>query len=73
MTLKNKGNDCFKAGKYAEAIKYYSEAIESCPADVSPADLSAFYQNRAAAQEKLVYVCVCVCVFVFHIVLEDSR
>lgn len=53
VALKNKGNECFKNGQYAEAIKYYSEAIDSCPSDVSPSDLSAFYQNRAAAQEKL--------------------
>uniref|UniRef100_A0A8C6MLF0 Translocase of outer mitochondrial membrane 70 homolog A (S. cerevisiae) n=1 Tax=Nothobranchius furzeri TaxID=105023 RepID=A0A8C6MLF0_NOTFU len=48
---KNKGNKYFKAGKYEKAIQCYTEAIGLCPGD-QKADLSTFYQNRAAAFEQ---------------------
>ncbi|KIM25410.1 hypothetical protein M408DRAFT_331174 [Serendipita vermifera MAFF 305830] len=41
--LKEKGNVAFKAAKYAEAIKLYSEAIDLVPSQ------AAYYANRAAA------------------------
>ena len=50
---KAKGNRFFKEGKYEEAITCYTEAIETCPADVK-SDVATFYQNRAAAHENLV-------------------
>ncbi|XP_005103346.1 mitochondrial import receptor subunit TOM70 [Aplysia californica] len=49
---KTKGNKCFKEGKYEEAIACYTEAIKTCPPDIK-ADMSTFYQNRAAAFENL--------------------
>uniref|UniRef100_A0A8D3BBX1 Mitochondrial import receptor subunit TOM70 n=2 Tax=Scophthalmus maximus TaxID=52904 RepID=A0A8D3BBX1_SCOMX len=48
---KNKGNKYFKAGKYENAIQCYTEAIALCPKE-QKADLSTFYQNRAAAYEQ---------------------
>jgi import receptor subunit TOM70 len=50
---KNKGNKCFKEGKYADAINYYAQAIEVCP-KTKVHDISTFHQNRAAAYEQLV-------------------
>ena len=52
MASKNRGNKYFRGGRYELAIKCYSEAISSCPKD-KKADLSTFYQNRAAAHEQL--------------------
>lgn len=52
QSFKTKGNKYFKAGKYADAINCYNEAIEACPPE-SQVDLSTFYQNRAAAFEQL--------------------
>lgn len=52
QAAKNRGNKCFKEGKYEEAIECYSEAIKTCPPDVK-GDMSTFYQNRAAAYENL--------------------
>ncbi|XP_006823305.1 mitochondrial import receptor subunit TOM70-like [Saccoglossus kowalevskii] len=49
---KNKGNKYFKGGKYDQAIKCYSTAIDICPEE-NTKDLSTFYQNRAAAYEQL--------------------
>jgi len=51
--LKDQGNKCFKQGKYDEAIKLYSQAIDVCPPE-NKMELSTFYANRAAAYEKLV-------------------
>ncbi|XP_052816681.1 mitochondrial import receptor subunit TOM70-like [Mya arenaria] len=50
--LKDRGNKSFKAAKYDEAITFYTQAIEVCPAE-NKAELSTFYANRAAAYEKL--------------------
>ncbi|KAK7017978.1 Mitochondrial import receptor subunit TOM70, partial [Halocaridina rubra] len=52
QACKNKGNKYFKGGKFAEAIKCYDEAIETCSPE-NTVDLSTFYQNRAAAYEQL--------------------
>ncbi|XP_071760852.1 mitochondrial import receptor subunit TOM70 [Centroberyx gerrardi] len=51
QAAKNKGNKYFKAGKYEQAIQCYTEAIALCPTE-QKADLSTFYQNRAAAYEQ---------------------
>ena len=53
VALKNKGNKYFKGGRYSQAVKCYSEAIDACPKD-NKSDLSTFYQNRAAAHEQMV-------------------
>lgn len=50
--LKVQGNEAFKTGDYNGAINCYTEAINACPKDQST-DLAVFYQNRAAAHEKL--------------------
>ncbi len=52
IALKNKGNKYFKGGRYSQAVKCYTEAIEGCPKE-SAADLATFHQNRAAAHEQL--------------------
>ncbi|XKL61484.1 hypothetical protein PGB90_008541 [Kerria lacca] len=49
--LKNQGNVCFKSGNYTEAVFFYSEALKICPDDNK--QKSTYYQNRAAAYEKL--------------------
>lgn len=33
VEVKNKGNQAFSAGKYKEAIEFYTEAIKLDPAD----------------------------------------
>jgi len=43
----------FKQGKYEEAIKRYSEAINVCP-DNHSTEKSTYHQNKAAAMEKMV-------------------
>ena len=50
---KNKGNKYFKGGNYAKAIECYTEAMSVCPPE-NKETLATFYQNRAAAHEKLV-------------------
>lgn len=50
---KNKGNKYYKGGKYDQAIKCYTESIETCPAKFKK-ELATYYQNRAAAHEQLV-------------------
>lgn len=42
----------FNKGKYDKAIAMYNKAIETCPPE-HETDLATFYQNRAAAYEKL--------------------
>jgi tetratricopeptide (TPR) repeat protein len=61
-SYKNKGNKFFNRGKYDKAISYYNLAIDTCPKENSE-KLAIFYQNRAAAYEKLVitYLCACLC------------
>lgn len=53
--FKEMGNKYFNDGKYDEAILQYSKAIETCLKG-NPSELSIFYQNRAAAYTKLVYI-----------------
>lgn len=52
---KGKGNKYFKAGRFEQAIKCYTEAIEVCPVEC-PQELSTYYQNRAAAHEQMVEI-----------------
>lgn len=49
---KTEGNNCYRNGKYDEAIIFYDKAIDKCPAE-HRADLAIFYQNRAASYEML--------------------
>ena len=55
QSAKSKGNKYFKGQEYEKAIKCYTDAIELCPPD-KHADISTYYQNRAAAHEQLVSV-----------------
>ena len=50
---KLEGNKLFRLGQFEKAIERYTLAINECPKSES-ADLSTFYQNRAAAYEQLV-------------------
>eukprot|EP00794_Sanderia_malayensis_P011323 gene11323-12509_t len=50
VSLKLKGNKYFAGGKFQKAIECYTDAINVSPADKVD---SSFYQNRAAAYEKL--------------------
>lgn len=43
IEFKNKGNEAFKAQRYAEAIEYFSKAIQCNPND------HVFYSNRSGA------------------------
>ncbi|CAF0733456.1 unnamed protein product [Didymodactylos carnosus] len=52
IQLKNEGNTKYHDKKFAEAIEYYTKAIDTCPITYVE-NLSQFYQNRAAAYESL--------------------
>lgn len=52
QAFKSRGNKFFKGTKFEKAIECYTKAIELC-AKEDQADLSTFYQNRAAANEQL--------------------
>ncbi|KPI83547.1 protein kinase putative MAP kinase kinase-like protein [Leptomonas seymouri] len=45
--LREKGNEAFKAGRYSEAVRYYTQAIEAYP------DWEINYSNRSFAYYKL--------------------
>ncbi|EDW45875.1 mitochondrial import receptor subunit TOM70 [Drosophila sechellia] len=49
---KTEGNNCYRNGKYDEAIKFYDKAIDKCPKE-HRTDMAIFYQNRAASYEML--------------------
>ncbi|KAG8300464.1 Mitochondrial import receptor subunit TOM70 [Homalodisca vitripennis] len=50
--IKDAGNVFFKEGKYTDAIRCYTEAIDLCPSSETNI-LSTFYQNRAACHDQL--------------------
>ncbi|XP_017065465.2 mitochondrial import receptor subunit TOM70 [Drosophila eugracilis] len=49
---KTEGNNCYRNGKYDEAIIFYDKAIDKCPKE-HRTDMAIFYQNRAASYEML--------------------
>ncbi|KAM8716640.1 hypothetical protein ACLKA7_003508 [Drosophila subpalustris] len=49
---KTEGNNCYRNGKYDEAISFYDKAIDKCPRE-HRTDMAIFYQNRAASYEML--------------------
>lgn len=51
--IKNEGNTFFRSGDYNEAIRCYTEAIAKCPEKDTNLK-STFFQNKAAAYERLV-------------------
>ena len=68
---KVKGNKYFKGGKFDQAIRCYTEAIDLCPED-NKTDLATYYQNRAAAHEQQVIKLTlkfCLCIFLAFIFL----
>mmetsp|Transcript_13702 Transcript_13702/g.20040 ORF Transcript_13702/g.20040 Transcript_13702/m.20040 type:complete len:259 (-) Transcript_13702:33-809(-) len=50
--LKEKGNECFRLGNYEEAVKAYTQAINSSE-QVNQSFLSQLYSNRALCYKKL--------------------
>ena len=55
QAVKLRGNKYFKGGKFDQAIRCYTEAIDLCPED-NKTDLATYYQNRAAAYEQQVFI-----------------
>lgn len=53
-SLKQQGNDVFKAGEYEKSIELYTDALEICP-KVFENERSILYNNRAAAHKHLGY------------------
>lgn len=56
--MKNEGNVCFKAGEYEKAVQFYTDAINIVPPD-DKQQQATFFQNRAAAHERLVSLIPC--------------
>jgi len=52
QAAKLRGNKYFKGGKFESAIQCYEEAINICPPD-KVNEIATFYQNKAAANERL--------------------
>lgn len=52
LTLKTRGNEEYKAGKYVDSVKTYTEALRLCPLKFDN-DRSVFYANRAASKMKI--------------------
>jgi len=52
QSAKSRGNKFFKALKFEKAIECYTRALELCPKE-NAAEISTFYQNRAASYEQL--------------------
>jgi len=50
---KEKGNEAFKKGDFAAALKYYSEAIKRLDENEGRMELARVYSNRAAAYTKV--------------------
>jgi len=53
MELNEQGNKCFKVCRYSDAVKLFTEAIQTCPLDTPPDVMGPFFVDRAAAEEKL--------------------
>lgn len=52
LSEKARGNEYFKAGQYASALRHYTSAIELCGTE-QKSDLAVCHQNRAAAHEMM--------------------
>lgn len=50
VTLKEQGNQCFKDGKFADALSFYMKALKLEPKEV---DKAVLYKNQAACFLKL--------------------
>ena len=48
LAFKGRGNEAMKAGRFKEAIGYYSQAIEADP-DNTTGNVHVFFSNRSAA------------------------
>lgn len=53
QALKESGNNLFKEGEYAEAIKAYGKGLQLCPPSFAK-DRSIMYSNRAACHMRSV-------------------